>query len=134
MAMHEMALKGYYRQVRGCLPCGRTQKSRIMEKFRASVDAWLEENPGADPEQVRAHFGSPREIALSYVEDMSSGELLNAMGIRRKIVSMVAGVGLAVVLIWGIAAGLALADAMINSGGTIEVSLGPEMEHTAEQE
>ncbi len=100
MTRNDPALRRYYREVRGWLPGTRKMKREILDQVRSSIEAYLEEEPGADMAGVEARFGSPQAIAAASVEARDTGELLRDLRIKRRIVSMVAGVLAAALILW----------------------------------
>lgn len=67
----------------------------------------------------QAHFGDPETIAAAYVDEMGTDVLLRDLRIRRKIVSVVAGVMVAILAIWLIAVGWAVVRELNDSNGHI---------------
>lgn len=100
MANRDAQIKRYIRSIRMEIPCAYEMKKSIMQRIQESVELYLEQNPTADIEEVRAHFGTPQAIALSYIEDQDGLELLKKMHLKRRILAMVAGVLAVVVLSW----------------------------------
>lgn len=96
----DAALKRYYRSIRKDLPCSYKMKTRIMQQIQESVDLFLEQNPDADFEAVKAHFGDPQTIALSYIEDQDAPELLRKMRVKRKVLAIVAGAMALILVAW----------------------------------
>lgn len=121
MVARQKKLISYFNRIQRWLPCGREEKQRIMEKIRLSVGAYLEDYPEADLAQVQAHFGPPRQIASAYVEDLDSGELLNAIRIKRKIVVIVSGAALAVLLSWSALIGWEIFEVYCYRNGSYEI-------------
>ena len=93
-------LRGYYRRISGWLPCGGRCKRKIMDQIREQVNGYLAEHPGAELEEIEARFGTPREIAASYVSDMDTGELLTSLRIRRRVLAAVMAAVFFVVVTW----------------------------------
>lgn len=93
-------LRRYYREVRDWLPGTRKMKREIMDQVRASVEAYLDEEPGADMAGVEARFGSPQAIAAASVDERDTGELLQDLRTKRRIVSMVVGVLATALILW----------------------------------
>lgn len=100
MTRDDSALRRYYREVRGWLPGTRKMKREILDQVRSSIEAYLEEEPGADMAGVEARFGSPQAIAAASVDERDTVELLRDLRTKRRIVSMVAGVLAAALLLW----------------------------------
>lgn len=117
------ACKRYCAQVRSWLPCSRKLKRQVMERLTDSVNAYLEQEPGADFDQLQAHFGTPEAIAAAYIDEMGTDVLLRDLRIRRKIVSIVAGVMVAVLAIWILAVGWAIVKEINYSGGSLNQTI-----------
>lgn len=56
------------------------------------VRNYVTENPDVDYEAIVKRFGKPAQIAKSYVEELDSAELLDAMHIRKKVLFCVIAV------------------------------------------
>lgn len=100
MSKNDKALRRYYRQVRGWLPCGGRLRKQIMEQLRENVEDYLDHHPEADFQQFLEHFGDPKTIAGSYVDAQNTEEILTALRIRRRVVGIVAVVAVLVLLVW----------------------------------
>lgn len=119
----EKMLKAYFREIRGLLPCGFGEKNRIMDKLRAGVEEYLENQPEADHAQIRSHFGEPMAIADAFLQEMESGALLKTLNFRRKVVSIVAGSMLSLMLMWGAGVTVCVYDSYNSSHATIQEDL-----------
>lgn len=95
--------KKYYRQISGWLPCGGKVKKQLMANITTTVDGYLEEHPDANMQTLQAHFGTPQQIAASFVEEMDTAELLDALRTRRKVIRIILYSFAAIVVIWAIA-------------------------------
>ena len=116
-------IRSYYRQVSGWLPCGGVHKRRIMARIRSNVNGYLAQNPEAGPEQLRAHFGEPKDIAAAYVSDLDTGELLAALRIRRRIAAAVLAAVMFIAVTWGVSVLWAIEEAKASFGGHYETGL-----------
>ncbi len=123
MTRNDPALRRYYRKVRGWLPGTRKMKREILDQVRSSIEAYLEEEPGADMAGVEARFGSPQAIAAASVEARDTGELLRDLRIKRRIVSMVAGVLAAALILWAGVVTWGAIQAYRSLNGHIEVRM-----------
>ena len=121
MSSDDSALKRYIRSI-GCeIPSGKMRK-RIILQIRDSIFAYIQENPEADVETVRSHFGTPEEIAASYLYAQETPVLLRKMSTNRRILAIVAGVMAVVLVLWiGVIAWLTL-DARKTNLGQVAVS------------
>lgn len=101
MRLKNRHARKYCRLVRSFLPCSLKQHRLILGEIKSNLSAYLEENPSASFEEIESRFGAPRQIAVAYVEEMGTEELLKQLRIRKRIFSVIcAGVALAL-LIWG---------------------------------
>lgn len=96
-------LKNYYRQVSTWLPCSGRQKKRIMDNIAHTVEGYLAEHPEADFAALQAHFGTPQQIASTFVDEMDTDELLNALKLRKRMIQIACACVIAVVAIWAVA-------------------------------
>lgn len=90
----------YLRQTAGWLPCAGSMKRKMLGEIRETLREFLEENPGADYPAITVRFGSPGQIAAAYVDEAETGELLNRLRLRRRIVSIACAAAIACVTIW----------------------------------
>lgn len=118
MKTREKELNKYLQNIRRELYCPGTAKRRILATVKENVATYLEENPAATFEEIQKHFGTPRQIAASYVEEMETPELMAKLRIRKRIITVICvAVGLAV-LIWAVAVVIALVDSFNSTGGS----------------
>lgn len=90
----------YLRQVRSWLPCSCKAKRKIIGEIKSNIDDFMTNNPDAQYTNLVARFGTPQEIAASYVNEMDMGELLNSLRIRKKIVRTIAAMAAMIVMLW----------------------------------
>lgn len=112
----------YLRETRGWLPCSLRLKRNILGKIRENISRFLEEDPAADYNAIVARFGTPQQIASAYVDEMGTMELLQNLRIKRKLVRIVAAVGITVVLLWGIGMTVLVLDGLYHQNGIIVVT------------
>ena len=60
----------YFRQVSRYLDCPGAQKRRFLSEARRKAESFQRENPDAPAEAVAEFMGEPRELALSFMEDL----------------------------------------------------------------
>lgn len=113
-------LKRYYRQVASWLPCGGKTKREMMARIRATVDAYIEEHPTADFAAIQARFGTPQQIAASFVDEMETEELLQRINYRNKIIKGFAILASTIILLWILVVTIALLNALNSSSGHLE--------------
>lgn len=93
-------LMRYLWKVRRELPGSRRQKKQILSRVEASVRDFLAENPDADYAAIAQRFGTPQQIAASYIEEMSTPELTQQLRIKKRIVCVIGVAALALILLW----------------------------------
>lgn len=99
MSTSKRELRKYLRQIKAELFCPREMRKRILGELKGNVAAYLQEHPEATFTDIRENFGSPQQIAASYVEELSTPELIQKLKLRRRILrSVVAIVGAAALL------------------------------------
>lgn len=108
MNSRNSALRQYYRKIRNFLPCAGKLKKRILFEIQSNVNKYLENCPDADIQQIEGHFGSPQSIAAAYVDDMNTEELLQALCIRKKIITAIISCVMVILLIWGTVVSISL--------------------------
>lgn len=100
MGCNVCAAKRYIRTISDALSCSGKTKKRIVSQIRDSVDDYMLQNPDADFEMIQTHFGTPQEIAASYVDEQDASRLLKKMSIKKKVLVIVAGVMATILLMW----------------------------------
>lgn len=112
----EKALCKYYRSISKCLPVDKKHKKQTLEQIRHSVEDYRTKTPTADMQDLLEHFGTPQEIAASYVENMTTPEILKKFCVRKTILLVVCAVAAVALLMWG----TSLAVALINANKSID--------------
>ena len=124
----------YLQQVRGWIPCGGKMKQRTMAQIEDNLNHFLDENPNVDYKAIVARFGTPEEIAATYVDEMDTPELLSNLRIKRKIVQIVAGTAAVAVAIWLGVAAVAFAISLESVDGGINTSIDVYEEYIFSEE
>ena len=83
----------YLWEVREELPGNRRQKKQILSRVESSVQDFVIENPHVDYATITQRFGTPQQIAASYIEEMSTPELTQQLRIRKTIVRVLLWAG-----------------------------------------
>lgn len=109
----EKQLKRYFKDVRGCLLCSTKLSKKFIDDLAQSVDQFVEAQPEADIDAVKKHFGTPEEIAKSFLAETDINVIRKKIRLRR----IVAGFLIAVLLIWGIAVGYSAVDSHLSVYG-----------------
>ncbi|MGN0455775.1 MAG: DUF6120 family protein [Acutalibacteraceae bacterium] len=91
-------IKHYIREVKGYLICDFCTKRRFIKDLKSDIDNYIAENDILSIEEVTGHFGTPKDIAISFFETVDIKRVKRRMNISRIILLGV----LAVIIIWGI--------------------------------
>ena len=122
MVKHKAARR-YLREVKQSLSCAGNTKQLILRQIEESIGMYLMEKPGADYDALAARFGTPRQIAASYLEAMDASELSRHLRIGKKIVAIVGAAALAVVILWACTVSISLIDSFNDTNGFIVESV-----------
>lgn len=110
-------IRRYCSEISGMLPCKGRTKRKLMAEIKGNITHYLDECPDADYDAIVSRFGTPQQIAASYVEEMEPHEVLNGLNTRKRIVGILAtGIAL-IALVWGIGVGICVVDSIIECGG-----------------
>lgn len=107
----------YLREVRRRLPCSGKLNHRVIQELETSLVTFQAENPNSDYNTLIARFGTPSQIAATYIEDMNTTELLKNIRLKRTIVKIVALTAIILILIWCLSTVWALYENRINRNG-----------------
>lgn len=99
--MTEKQIRRYCHVVGSYLPCSGRQKREILRGLHQRIVDCCAESPNNTAEMEK-FFGSPQQVAAAYVEDMNTTELLVALRIRRKILTIISIGVLSVLIIFAI--------------------------------
>lgn len=121
MGRNDPALKQYMRSLTRELPCSGKMKKQLASQIRCSIMEYLQEQPEADLAAIQAHFGTGQEIAASFVDYEDSSVLLKKMSIKKKVLTIVAGVMAVVVLTWSAVIAWEIVESKQTRNGYIEV-------------
>lgn len=100
MANRNAGARRYLREIRSWLPCAGKLRRGSLERIGNILDEFLEEEPGADYGRIVERFGKPQQIAAAYVDEMETGELLNNLRVRRKVVRIILTTATLMITLW----------------------------------
>lgn len=123
MVKNDPSLKRYMRQIRRELPCRLQEKKVILSHLEEGIIDYIEDNPTSDITAVQDCFGTPKEIAASYLYEQAPLVMLQKIRIKKKVLQMVAGMMAAIVLIWVSAVAVEMIDSRKSSHGYIVVTI-----------
>lgn len=79
-------IRRYVRAVSGFLPCSGKRKKPWLADLRAQAESYVAE--GGDAAALEQRFGTPQQMAFSYVDEMPTADLLADLHIRRRLVAV----------------------------------------------
>ena len=68
--------------------------------MKACVRDYLSEKPDASYRQIKARFGDPHQIALSYAEEIEAEDLLDLLQLNCKVITLILVVASVVLTSW----------------------------------
>ena len=105
MKTNKNLTRRYCRKIRSWLPCPTKMKKIILGDVYENVQGFLEENPHADMADLHVQFGTPQQMAASYVSDLDMPKLLHDLRLRKRIftavIIAVSAALMAALLMWG---------------------------------
>lgn len=104
MVKRNKQMQKYLRQVKRALPCSVTLKKQILEGLRNDVSIYMEEHPDTDGETLCKVFGTPAQIAQTYIDELPTTELMEKLRRRSKlwraVIAILGVCALVCVLLW----------------------------------
>lgn len=79
-------IRRYVRAVSTFLPCSGKRKKSWLADLRAQAESYVAE--GGDAAALEQRFGTPQQMAFSYVDEMPTADLLAELHIRRRLVAV----------------------------------------------
>ena len=105
MAKQTKQTREYLKQVRRALPCPAALKKQVLTGLGEDISRYIQEHPDADGQALAGVFGTPEQIAQTYIDTLSAEELAAALRKRSKIwravIAIVGACALLCLLIWG---------------------------------
>lgn len=81
-------IRRYVRAVSTFLPRSGKRKKPWLADLRAQAESYVAE--GGDAAALEQRFGTPQQMAFSYVDEMPTADLLAELHIRRRLVAVTA--------------------------------------------
>lgn len=127
--VNNAGIRQFLREIRKNIPGGGKRKGQILRQVKASILEYLAEVPSASYGDLVTRFGTPAQIAETYLEELDVPDLRKQLTIRKKILVIVSLVAICIILLWTGVVCAALAEAKSNMGGVVtdEIEI---VEHT----
>lgn len=108
-------LEAYYKEIYSLIVCEGKQKKVFIKEFQSAVCEYTELNPACTIEDIRAVFGTPEEIAFSFIENGNFTKVKKKLDVKRVIIAAV----ITALLIWFAFAVISLIDVHQEAHGTL---------------
>lgn len=82
-------LRRYYRRICSWLPCSRKIKKSIIQRIDNTIQDRLALNPSCKLSEIEHWFGTPQQIAATYIDEMDMQDLLRSLKIRKKVLRII---------------------------------------------
>ena len=82
--MNKRTLDRYFRILRKNLLCANKEKKRILSDLRINAENWIESHPEGDEQAFLDAFGTPEDIAASYMEEMGYTDVSKKILLRKR--------------------------------------------------
>jgi len=100
MVMRNAQVRRYLWEIRDFLPCSSKEKREILNKIKGIIATAALETPEMTYKILVDRFGTPQQIAASYVDEMDTSELLRKLRIKKKIIAVVCATAAIILAIW----------------------------------
>ena len=84
--MIEKDLNLYLKQTEKFLICEKREKKEFLRELQTNVMRYIEDENVADMDKIRAHFGTPQEIANSFLSDMDAADIKKKLAIKKAVI------------------------------------------------
>lgn len=81
----EKDLKKYYHDISKSLTFNRKKKQNIINTIKMNIKSYRENNPNANIDEIINYFGTPNDIAESYYDTETAGDISTRIKLSRKI-------------------------------------------------
>lgn len=85
----EKAIRQYLRSVKREVNCSPARKAKVLEQLETDILLYAEEHELSDISEIVRRFGSPEEIAKSFMEELDMKEATHSLKSNRKIIAII---------------------------------------------
>ena len=93
--------RSYYQAARSLLPDTGKSKNAILSQLKSELDAFAQDYPNAAYSDFITRFGTPEDMAATYVENMDTMTLVKNLHYGRKVFAATLAVLLVILISWG---------------------------------
>lgn len=100
MGGYNADVRQYLKEICKNIPCSWNKKRKILAQLEESIKKYAIEITDLDYAAIVARFGTPQQIAASYLEAMDIQELTQNFRVKKRIVGILLAAAMAAVLLW----------------------------------
>ncbi len=78
-------LKKYYSDISKALVCSRKEKTAFITELKSNIDEYLAKEPDTAIENIMEEFGTPLEIANSFIDNAGANVIKKKIDIKKYI-------------------------------------------------
>ena len=113
--LQKIQLNAYYKEISSFAGLTEKQKKEFINELKSTVNEYAELNPDCTIDDIKAVFGTPEEITLSFIENGNFAKVKKKLDIKRVIVAAV----ITALIIWFAFAVISLIDVHLETHGTL---------------
>ena len=113
--LQKIQLNAYYKEISSFAGLTENQKKEFINELKSTVNEYAELNPDCTIDDIKAVFGTPEEITLSFIENGNFAKVKKKLDIKRVIVAAV----ITALIIWFAFAVISLIDVHLEAHGTL---------------
>ncbi len=68
-------INSYYRKIKKTLPCYNKVMKKMLDDLKFSIEAYLDENPNAEFQDIEKHFGTAEQISNDFSTVISEPQI-----------------------------------------------------------
>ena len=91
-------IKKYLKEIKLLLPAFNKEEKKFLRDLMERIEDYLDENPNATMQDIENQFGTPMEIAQSYMSSLDLDVLLKRLSISRFVRRFFAIVAICMIL------------------------------------
>lgn len=100
MTQSEMARRKYYKLVRRSFPSFGQEQKKVLRLVDQMLGECANETPNLSYEQMVERFGKPEKIADTYIEQKNSEEIISALRVRKRVLTVIISGVIVIIMIW----------------------------------
>ncbi len=113
--LQKIQLNTYYKEISSFAVLTGKQKKAFVNELKSAVNEYVELNPDCTIDDIKAVFGTPEEITLSFIENGNFTKVKKKLDIKRVIIAAV----ITALIIWFAFAVIGLIDVHLEAHGTL---------------